>query len=186
MVNRRSSKSLLAAMCIALAAVAAWPALNVEAFGQRGVARGSGLSPADVEMESKGKHDLEVARWYMDKRKAYSGARDRLKDIVDTYPEFSRVHEALFYLGEADEKLGNTDEAASCYRKLIKDFPGSEFVKKAKDRLSEMKLAEDGPTYKPSPPATEDKADTKPKEAPGRPTLRAKPSPSPPSGGSLL
>jgi outer membrane protein assembly factor BamD (BamD/ComL family) len=130
-------------------------------------------------METHAKHDLSVARWYMDSRKAYAGARDRLKGIVDSYPEFSRVHEALFYLGQADEKLANNEEAASCYRKLIKDFPGSEYVKKAKDRLAVLKLPEDGPLYKPSPPKPEEETDRKVDTAPGRPTLRAKPSPSP-------
>lgn len=177
MVQGNSLRSIAAGTVTALAMIAA---ISVQAFGQRGPARSKDdLNPADADMETTAKHDLSVARWYMDNRKAYAGARDRLKGIVDTYPEFSRVHEAFYYLGQADEKLGNSDEAASCYRKLIKDFPGSEYVKKAKERLTALKLPEDGPLYKPSPPKPEEETDTKVDKGPTRPTLRGNPSPSP-------
>jgi tetratricopeptide (TPR) repeat protein len=177
MVRVNSLRSIAAGTVTALAIIAA---ISVQAYGQRGPARDKDvLNPADADMETTAKHDLSVARWYMDNRKAYAGARDRLKGIVDTYPEFSRVHEAFYYLAQADEKLGNNDEAASCYRKLIKDFPGSEYVKKAKDRLAVLKLPEDGPLYKPSPPKPEEETDTKADKGPTRPTLRGNPSPSP-------
>jgi outer membrane protein assembly factor BamD (BamD/ComL family) len=96
-------------------------------------------SPRDPAMEIAAKHHLEVARWYLTKRKAYEGARDRLQEIMDTYPDFSRMHEVLFLMGEAQLKLGKNDKAIEYYNKLLKDYPDSEFAKKAHERLDELK-----------------------------------------------
>jgi outer membrane protein assembly factor BamD (BamD/ComL family) len=97
--------------------------------------------PRDSAMEVSAKHNLDVARWYLEKRKAYEGARDRLQEIVDTYPEFSRIDEVFFLIGEAQLKLKKTDKASDYYNKLLKEYPESEFAKKARARLDEMKTA---------------------------------------------
>ena len=105
----------------------------------QGSARGR-LDPArDPIMETNAKHSLNVARYYLTKRKAYEGALDRLQEIVDTYPDFSRMDEVLFLLGEAHLKLNKPEKASESYEKLLKDFPGSEFAKKARERLKELK-----------------------------------------------
>ena len=95
--------------------------------------------PRDSTMEVAAKHNLDVARWYLVKRKAYEGARDRRQEIIDTYPEFSRIDEVVFLLGEAHLKLKKTDKANEYYSKLLKEYPDSEFAKKARERLDEMK-----------------------------------------------
>ena len=147
--------------------------LSIPAFGQLGPARGKDeMNPSDKEIETNAKHDLDVARYYLEKRKAYAGARDRLRGIVDTYPEFTKIHEVLYYLGLTDEKMGKTDEAAISYRRLIKMYPGSEYVKKSRERLSELKAPEDGPVdLPPEPKVAEKPGDEKSKE-PGRPSIR--------------
>jgi len=105
----------------------------------QGAARGK-IDPArDPIMETDATHSLDVARWYLTKRKAYEGARDRLQEIVDTYPGFSRMDEVVFLLGEANLKLNKPEKAAEFYEKLVKNFEGSEFVKKARERLKEIK-----------------------------------------------
>jgi outer membrane protein assembly factor BamD (BamD/ComL family) len=96
-------------------------------------------SPRDPAREIAAKHNLDVARWSMTKRKAYEGARDRLEEIVDTYPEFSHMDEVLFLLGEIYFKTEKIDKATDSYSKLVKDFPDSEFAKKARVRLDELK-----------------------------------------------
>ena len=95
--------------------------------------------PRDSTMEVAAKHNLDVARWYLVKRKAYEGARDRLQEIIDTYPEFSRIDEVMFLLAEAHLKLKKSDKADEYYSKLLKEYPESEFAKKARERLDEMK-----------------------------------------------
>jgi outer membrane protein assembly factor BamD (BamD/ComL family) len=106
----------------------------------QGPARGRIEPPRDETMEVAAKHNLEIARWYLTKRKAYEGARDRLQEIIDTYPDFSRMDEVVFLMGEANLKLGKNDKAAEFYEKLLKTYPESELVKKARGRLDELKI----------------------------------------------
>ena len=105
----------------------------------QGAARGKVDPPRDPIMETNATHSLDVARWYLTKRKAYEGARDRLQEIVDTYPEFSRMDEVFFLLGEASLKLNKPEKAVEYYERVVKDFEGSEFVKRARERLKEIK-----------------------------------------------
>ena len=96
-------------------------------------------APRDAAKEIAAKHNLEVARWNVTKRKAYEGARDRLQEIIDTYPDFSRMDEVVFLMGEVYLKLGKSEEATDYYKKLLKDYPSSEFAKKTQTRLDELK-----------------------------------------------
>jgi outer membrane protein assembly factor BamD (BamD/ComL family) len=106
----------------------------------QGPARGRIEPTRDETMEIAAKHNLEIARWYLTKRKAYEGARDRLQEIIDTYPDFSRMDEVLFLMGEAHLKLGKGEKAGDFYNKLLKAYPDSEFVKKARARVDELKI----------------------------------------------
>lgn len=105
----------------------------------QGAARGRVEPPRDPLLETTAKHNLDVARWYLTKRKAYQGALDRLQEIADSYPGFSRMDEVLYLMGEAHLKLDNGEKAIYHYNKLIEDFPSSEFVKKARQRLKELR-----------------------------------------------
>jgi len=96
-------------------------------------------SPRDPTREIAAKHNLDVARWSLTKRKAFEGARDRLQEIIDTYPEFSHMDEVLFLMGEIFFKTEKVDKATEFYNKLVKEFPDSEFSKKARARLDELK-----------------------------------------------
>ncbi len=120
-------------------------AVLVAAFcGSTSLAQGPGKpieAPRDAAMEVAAKHNLDVARWNVTKRKAYEGARDRLQEIIDTYPEFSRMDEVVFLMGEIHLKLEKTKTAVDYYNKLLKDYPASDFAKKARARLDELKLA---------------------------------------------
>jgi outer membrane protein assembly factor BamD (BamD/ComL family) len=107
----------------------------------QGPARGKVDAARDQVMETTAKHSLDVARWYLTKRKAYEGARDRLQEIIDTYPDFSRMDEVLFLMGEANLKLDKPAKATEYYDRVVKDFAGSEFVKRARERLTELKGA---------------------------------------------
>src|SRR6185503_19672724 len=111
---------------------------EVDAHAQ-GAARGKVEPSRDPIMETEATHSLDVARWYLTKRKAYEGARDRLQEIADTYPGFSRMDEVVFLLGEANLKLNKPEKAVEFYEKVVKSFEGSEFVKKARERLKEIK-----------------------------------------------
>jgi outer membrane protein assembly factor BamD (BamD/ComL family) len=105
----------------------------------QGPARGPIEAPRDEVKEIESKHNLQVARYYLTRRKAYEGARDRLQEIIDTYPDFSRMDEVVYLMGEVHLKLGKKDRAVDYFGKLIKDYPESEFAKKAKEQLDKLK-----------------------------------------------
>ena len=112
-------------------------------YGSTSLAQGPGKpmeAPRDSALEIAAKHNLEVARWNFTKRKAYEGARDRLQEIIDSYPEFSRMDEVIFLMGEVHLKLGKHEKAADYYNKLLKVYPESEFAKKTRARLDELNL----------------------------------------------
>jgi len=134
-LRRRVIKlSLALGACILLAG---------SAIAQRGPGRGPAGPNRDPEMEVTQKHNLQVAIWYLTKRKAYEGARDRLQEILDQDPEFSQIDEVIYLLGEANEKLKKPALAVNYYKKVVKDYPGSQFVKKARERLADIKLPPD-------------------------------------------
>jgi outer membrane protein assembly factor BamD (BamD/ComL family) len=124
--------------------VAAATVLVVGAVAQQGPARGPIETPRDPQKEIFAKHNLDVARFYLTRRKAYQGALDRLKEIVEAHPEFSRIDEVIYWIAEANLKLDKRDIAIDYYQKLIKDYPDSEFVKKARGRLEELKADQAG------------------------------------------
>jgi tetratricopeptide (TPR) repeat protein len=166
-------KRLIFSVVAVLAIAATVPA-------QQGPTHGKLEVPRDAEMEVTAKHNLDVARYYLTKRKAYQGALDRLQEILQTYPEFSKIDEVVYLAGEADLKLGKTDDASKMYQKLIKESPDSDLVKKARERIEELK------TIKASapPPVNTDtkvaaKKDTKDqkKDSTDPPTLRVRDKP---------
>jgi outer membrane protein assembly factor BamD (BamD/ComL family) len=109
------------------------------AWPQQGPARGRVEEIRDETLEIKANHNLEVARWYLTRRKAYSGAKDRLLEIIEIHPDFSKMDEVLYLLGEAYLKLDKKDDAAENYDKMLKEFPGSQFAKKAREQLDKLK-----------------------------------------------
>lgn len=115
--------------------------LSAASLAAQGPTRGPVDPARDPLMELSAKHNLDTARWYITKRKAYAGACDRLQEIIDTYPEFSRMDEVLFWMGEANLKLKKNDTAEDFYNKMLKAYPSSEFAKKAHQRLDELKAS---------------------------------------------
>ncbi len=86
-------------------------------------------------------HNLQVARFYYDARYVHKkgglkGAQDRLREIVEKYPNFCLMDEVLFRLGSTFQEEEEPDEAAKLYQQLVRDYPNSEYVDKAKDQLN--------------------------------------------------
>lgn len=93
--------------------------------------------PKNPELEREAKHNLEVARHYV-KKKAYKGATDRLYEIVYTYPEYSKFDEVLWLLANSLRKMDSKSEAIKYYKKLIEEFPESQYTKQSKKLLEEL------------------------------------------------
>jgi outer membrane protein assembly factor BamD len=85
-------------------------------------------------------HNLQVARFYLDARYkggkgGLKGAQSRLREIVEKYPDFTWMAETLFRLGYTYQQEEETDEAAKYYQRIVRDYPNSQYVDKAKEQL---------------------------------------------------
>jgi outer membrane protein assembly factor BamD len=89
-------------------------------------------------------HSLQIARFYYDARYKPSkgvkgglkGSQDRLKEIVEKYPNFCLMDEVLFRYATTFQDEEEPDEAAKLYQQLVRDYPNSEFTEKAKEQLN--------------------------------------------------
>jgi outer membrane protein assembly factor BamD len=86
-------------------------------------------------------HNLQIARFYIDsrykpKKGGLKGGQDRLKEIVEKYPNFCLMDEVLFRYAWTFQEEEEPDEAAKYYQQLVRDYPNSEFVDKAKEQLN--------------------------------------------------
>jgi len=86
-------------------------------------------------------HNLQIARFYYDarykgKKGGLKGSQDRLKEIVEKYPNFCLMDEVLFRYANTYQEEEEPDEAAKLYQQLVRDYPNSQFVDKAKEQLN--------------------------------------------------
>jgi len=91
--------------------------------------------------DSLAMHNLQVARFYYDNRYIHTkaglkGAQDRLKEITEKYKTFCMMDEVLLRLGKTYQEEEEPDEAAKFYQQLVRDYPNSEYIEKAKDQLN--------------------------------------------------
>jgi tetratricopeptide (TPR) repeat protein len=100
--------------------------------------RGPISSPIDPELEKMADHNLEVARHYKSRRKAYQGAKDRLLEIVEVYPEYTKIDEVYYLLGEVYFELDDQAQASEFLQRLLKERAESKWAEKAKKLLTRL------------------------------------------------
>lgn len=83
-------------------------------------------------------HEVVVSRYYL-KKKNYKPAINRLKKLLNDFPEYYYRDEAFFYLGKAYLKTAQTDKAEKIFKLLFEQFPGSDYVNDAKEMLEKKK-----------------------------------------------
>ena len=93
--------------------------------------------------EESAEHSFRVAKYYQDlynseRTGGLKGAEARYQEIVEKYPEYSRLDLTLLNLGDAQAALGNYDDAWTSYQRLINEFPTSQLVKAAFKRLQTL------------------------------------------------
>lgn len=86
-------------------------------------------------------HSLQIARFYYDarykgKKGGLKGSQDRLKEILEKYPNFCMMDEVLFRYATTFQEEEEPDEAAKYYQQLVRDYPNSEYADKAKEQLN--------------------------------------------------
>ena len=85
-------------------------------------------------------HDLYVGNFYYKQSVKYKkgglkGAQSRYFDLIRKYPNFSAMDEALYKLAVTYLIEEETDQAARYFQRIVRDYPNSERVKKAKEQL---------------------------------------------------
>jgi outer membrane protein assembly factor BamD len=85
-----------------------------------------------------GLHELDIARFYSDKRQAHKAAEGRLRGIITNYPNFSYLDESLYRLGVSLVEQEQPEEAAEYFSKLVRDYSKSEYAKKGKEYLEKL------------------------------------------------
>jgi outer membrane protein assembly factor BamD len=86
-------------------------------------------------------HEFDVGHWYFIKGNPRATIM-RLKDLTEKYPNYSQADEALWMLGQSFEKGGKEfrPRSAEAYAKIISDYPLSDRVDAAKEKLTEWKM----------------------------------------------
>jgi outer membrane protein assembly factor BamD len=85
-----------------------------------------------------GLHELDIARFYSDKRQAHKAAEGRLRGIITNYPNFSYLDESLYRLGVSLVEQEQPEEAAEYFTRLVRDYSKSEYAKKGKEYLEKL------------------------------------------------
>lgn len=90
--------------------------------------------------DNLGMHELIVGNYYYKqsvdyKKGGLKGAQGRYLEIMDKYPNFSFMDEALYKLAVTYQIEEETDQAAKYYQQIVRDYPNSDYVEKAKEQL---------------------------------------------------
>jgi outer membrane protein assembly factor BamD len=70
----------------------------------------------------------------------YPGAIDRFREVLREDPEYTRRDEVYFYLGESLARSDKRAEAIPYFERLVAEFPKSERLADARDRLQALKV----------------------------------------------
>lgn len=90
--------------------------------------------------DNLGLHNLYIGNYYYtlsvtQKKGGLKGAQSRYREILDKYPNFSFMDEAIFKLAVTYQIEEETDQAARYFGQIVRDFPNSEYVAKSKEQL---------------------------------------------------
>lgn len=94
-----------------------------------------------VEVQNNlGTHNLLIANYYYTQsvgqgKGGLKGAQSRYREILDKYPNFGNMDEALFKLANTYLVEEETDQAARYFQRIVRDYPNSDYVAKSKEQL---------------------------------------------------
>jgi outer membrane protein assembly factor BamD len=90
--------------------------------------------------ENLGLHTMQIGDFYYERNRqqkgGLKGAQSRYREVVEKYPNFSYMDKVLFRLGVTYQQEEEPDEAAKWFQRVVRDWPNSEFVEKAKEQLN--------------------------------------------------
>ena len=82
-------------------------------------------------------HSADIAIGY-NKRRAYRASISRLSEIMTSYPDYSRLEDIYFYLGDCHFMMKQYDQAVPFFTKVVTDYPSLALAKTATKRLTEI------------------------------------------------
>jgi len=91
--------------------------------------------------DNLGLHNLYIGNYYytlsVDQKKGgLKGAQSRYREILEKYPNFSFMDEALYKLAVTYLLEEETDQAARYFQQIVADYPNSDYVEKSKEQLN--------------------------------------------------
>src|SRR5690606_15302128 len=84
--------------------------------------------------------EMRVGDYYR-RRGSFDAAANRMGAVADQYPLYSKADEALWFEGDSYARLGGTrfqDREIDAYTRIVRDYPLSEYVDPARERLEAM------------------------------------------------
>jgi outer membrane protein assembly factor BamD (BamD/ComL family) len=84
-------------------------------------------------------HELYAAQWNLRHENPLGAAR-RAMYVADSYPDATRMPDALFLYSRAMLELGDVDQASAALRRLRDEYGGTEAGEAARDWLLEYGL----------------------------------------------
>ena len=85
-------------------------------------------------------HNQQIADFYFydrykGRKGGLKGAQDRLKEIVEKYPNFCQMDKTLFMYATTFQEEEEPDEAAKYYQQLVRDYPNTPSAATARELL---------------------------------------------------
>jgi outer membrane protein assembly factor BamD len=72
------------------------------------------------------------------KMKAYMGAINRFKQVIDDYPDFEHNDQLFFLTGKSYYAMRDYNSAISFFQKIVNSYPKSKYLKKATGMIKEI------------------------------------------------
>jgi tetratricopeptide (TPR) repeat protein len=115
------------------------------------VNRGPVAPKRDPLLEKESLHHLDVAWQYFKKKpdkeskevneRRAKAIADRLLEVLDTNPTFSKIDEVYYLLGEVYLRMNDQDKAVHYLSIVVKESPDSKYFNEAKKRLAELQAS---------------------------------------------
>jgi outer membrane protein assembly factor BamD len=71
-------------------------------------------------------------------RKQYPAVVDRCDEIIKKYPDYTEMDRVLFLMGESKNRMNQKAESITYYSQVVRDYPLSDSVEDATERLLEL------------------------------------------------
>ena len=97
---------------------------------------GAADEKANEAREILAEHDFRIGYFYF-RRRSYTGAVERFRSVLESYPGYSRKDRLYLMLGQSLLAMNKRDEGRIYLEKLVAEFPKSRYTQEARDILKQ-------------------------------------------------